>query len=168
MTDTAPSPQAITAWKNKADKLVALDAELTAAMAKLEKKLKPIREAHEPEIEKLKADLRKLVGEVNDFGVENSDVLFAEGSVIKTKVAIITGKVTAGAVTVADGLDEKDVVESLKSDRTLKQYLDVKYSLAKAAIKKVLANGGPHESALHDAGIVLTEGFSVTVKGKGD
>lgn len=168
MTDTAPSPQAITAWKNKADKLVALDAELTAASAKLEKKLKPIREAHEPEIEKLKAEVKKLVAEVQDFGAEHADILFADGSVLKTKVAIITGKVTPGAVMVSGGLTEAEVIESMKTDRTLKGYLDCKWSLAKTAIKKVLANGGPHVAALNNAGVIIAEGFSVTVKGKGD
>jgi phage host-nuclease inhibitor protein Gam len=165
---TVPTPQAVTAWKGKADKLAALDAEITTLQTKLEAKLKPIREQFEPDIQAKLKDLKKLAAEVQSFGIEHSDTLFADGSEIRTKVAIITGKKTPGAVSLEDGFSEKEVIEAMKADRTLKQYLDVKYALAKAAIKKVFSNGGGHAEALGLAGLTLAEGFSVTVKGKGD
>ena len=168
ITDTAPSPQAITGWKNKADKLVQLDADLATAQAALEAKLKPIREKFEPDIEAKKKEASKLRAEIVSFGDLHADVLFAEGSIIKTKIAIITGKVTPGSVGVSFGLTESEVIESMKNDRTLKQYLDCKWSLAKSAIKKVMSNAGPHVEALTAAGIEIAECFSITVKGKGD
>lgn len=164
----APSPQAITAWKNKADKLVALDSEITALQLKLEAKLKPVREQFEPDINARKAEAAKLRNEIVEFGTAHADILFAEGSVVSTKSSVITGRLTPASVTLEEGYEEKDVIEVLKTDRTLKQYLDCKWSLAKAAIKKVLANGGPHSEALGLAGIALAEGFSVSVKSKGD
>jgi phage host-nuclease inhibitor protein Gam len=164
----APSAQAITGWKGKADKLISLEAELSAAQAKLEAKLKPIREQFEPDIEAKKKEVAKLKSEVVNFGTDHADVLFAEGSEIKTKVAIITGRNTPGAVTVSDGFDEVEVIQTLNADRTLKGYVDVKYSLAKATIKKCFTNHGPHIAALNAAGVELTEGFSVNVKSKGD
>lgn len=167
-TDTAPSPQAISAWKHSADKLVAAEADLATAQAALEAKLKPIREKFEPDIEAKKREVAALKARVVDFGWAHADILFSEGSQVKTKVAIITGKTTPAAVAVADGLTEKDVIEAMRGDRTLKGYLDCKWSLAKATIKKCLANGGPHVAALGEAGLELVEGFSVTVKGKGD
>jgi phage host-nuclease inhibitor protein Gam len=168
MTDTAPSPQAITAWKNKADKLVALDAELTAAAAKLEKKLKPIREAHEPEIEKLKAEVRKLVGEVQSFGVENADVLFAEGSEIRTKVAIITGKLNPPSVDLNEETAEGDAIAALEASKKTAGFVMKKKSLDKPALKKALTAGGEIAALIVKAGVDLYQGFSVKVVGKGD
>lgn len=162
------SPQAITAWKAKADKLVAMDSQLGAAKAALEEKLRPIREQHDPEIEKLEQCHRALASEFREFGKMHAEMLFAEGSVIKTKTAIITGKVTPAAVAVDEDLDTADVIEVLKADRKLKDYLECKWSLARAKIKSALANKGPHTDLLTEAGLSLQSGFSVSVKSKGD
>lgn len=168
-TTTVPTPQAITAWKNKGDKIVALSADLDAAQAKLEKKLKPIREAHEPEIEKLKNELRKLTADFHDFGVEHGEVIFADGSEIRTKVSVITGKLNPPSVCLNEGVCEADAVEALDADKETRGFVAVKKSLDKAGLKKALATAsGKLAEKLEAAGIYLGQGFSVSVKSKGD
>lgn len=174
MTETiaapsAPSPQAITAWKGKADKIVALSAELAAAEAKLEKKLKLIREAHEPEIEALKREAKRLGDEFAAFGREHREVLFAEGSELRTKVAVITGRANPPSVALEDGFEEREVVEALEADKETRGFVAIKKSLDRAALKRALASGAAAlAEKLGLAGVVLASGFSVSVRGKGD
>lgn len=166
---TVPTSQAITAWKNKADKLVALDAEVTALSAALEAKLKPIREAAEPDIEVKRKELARLKAEVESFGFENRAVLFADGSEIKTKVSVINGLKTKPSVAVKDGFDEQLVVEALKADKKLKGFLSVKTSLDRTGIQKALGDAAHKcREALGLAGLCLQSGFSVSVKSKGE
>lgn len=164
---TVPTPQAVTAWKKKADKLVALEAELRAATDALAAKLAPIRQAHEPGIEKLKKQVAALAGEVEEFGQEHWESLFGDGSEVRTEVAIIIGKWNPAGVTLDEGFSEKEVVESLLADRTTKKFVAVKHSLDKAAIKKALQNAGEAiQQTLGLAGVALTQAFSVRVKPK--
>lgn len=166
---TVPTSQAITAWKNKADKLVALDAEVTALSAALEAKLKPIREAAEPDIEAKRKELARLKAEVVAFGVEHRDSVFVDGSEIKTKVSIIVGRNTPEGVAVEDDFTEAEVIEALKSEKKLAGFLSVKYSLDKPAIKKALGDAAHKcREALGLAGLCLQSGFSVSVKSKGE
>lgn len=165
---TAPTQQAITAWKNRADKIVGLAAEVTNAQNALEAKLKPIREKFEPDIEAKKKELKKLVAEFEAFGLEHSDILFAEGSEIRTKVAVITGKLNPAAVGLSEEIDELSAIEALERDKDTRAFVQVKKSLDKAALKKALTTGGKIAEKIVQAGVDLYQGFSVKVTGKGD
>lgn len=168
-TGTVPTTQAVTAWKGKADKLVALESEIEVASLKLEKALKPIREKFEPDIEAKKKEAAKLKGEIVAFANEHRETLFAEGSVVKTKTSIITGKATPESVALTEGLAESEVIGHLKGEKKLAEFLDIKWSLSKPTIKKALADAGNKSRELLEFfGLTLREGFSVTVKSKGD
>jgi phage host-nuclease inhibitor protein Gam len=164
-----PTPQAIVAWKGKADKLVESEKELAASLAELEAKLDPIRKEHEPEIERLRKRVSELRNEVVEFGTEHRELLFAEESKVRTKVSIIQGAATPPSVQLEEGFEEREVIEALRSDRSLKKYLAVKESIDKAAVKKALTSAGDAiRETLGLAGLVLASGFRVTVKPKGE
>lgn len=164
-----PSPQAVNGWKKKAEHVVELDAELAAKERELEARLRPIREKFEPDIEKLKADLAKKKGEVVTFANDYREELFADGSEIRTKTAIITGKATAGSVQICEDKEPREVLATFEGDRSLKKYLKITTALDKPAIKRALTSAGDAiREALTSAGVEHCPGFSVTVKGKGD
>lgn len=166
---TVLTPQAVVAWKGKADKLVEAEKALAGSLADLAAKLDPIREEHEPEIERLRKRAAELRAEVVGFGTEHRETLFAEGSLVRTKVSVITGKQKAPSVALEEGFDEAEVIAALKSDRKTKQYLAVTESIDKAAVKKALTSGGDAiTEPLGLAGLILKEGFSVSVKAKGE
>ncbi len=169
---TVPTPQAVAAWKKKCDRLVEMDAELAKQAAKLEAKLKPIREQFEPDVERLRKQVKELAAEVSEFGVEHRATLFAEGSEIATKIATITGRETPAAVALDEEADEKAVVAALAETRGLKKFLRISMSLDKPAIKAALSDAAEKartvREALNGAGLFLRKGFAVSVKGKGE
>lgn len=162
-----PSAQAVTAWKKKADKLVEVRRERKQAEAELEEKLSPIRAEHEPNIEKLKTTEGELESAVVSFGTEHKGFLFADVATIKTKLAKICAKVTAGTVVVSDGLEKKDVLEAMTKTQRLKKFLRITPALDATKTKRAFTDGSATDrDALEGVGLEYKPGYSVTVTAK--
>jgi hypothetical protein len=101
--------------------------------------------------------------------VENADVLFSDGSEIRTKIAVITGKVNPPSVEMGEGWTEAEVIEKLEGHKDTRGFVAVKKSFDKAALKKALTAGTEKVcDLLLQCGVGLRQGFSVKVTGKGD